>query len=100
MFLKHVIQTLGLENIIIESVDWRTFNRKTNYPIDCFVTKAAFSDQEIIRMFRQNCSYKTKSLYYWASSHWVPNIKSLPFIKREIPYIHDGKKMKLVLFAP
>lgn len=99
MFLRHVIEELKLENVTIESLDWRTFNRKTNYPIDCFVTKAAFSDQEIIRMFRQNCSYKTKCIYYWASSYWVPNSKSLPFIKNEIEYLHDGKKMKLVLFS-
>lgn len=99
LFLEYVIKKLSLENVDIVALDWRTFNRKTSLDIDLFVTKAAFSDTEIIRMFREDCNYTTKALIYWASSQWIADKKSQPYINAKYPYTCNGKKFQLIEFT-
>ncbi len=99
LFLEYVVKQLQLTDVEISDLDWRTFNRKTNYNIDLFVTKAAFSDDEIVRMFRKNCNYTDKRLIYWASSKWTPSKNSEKFVKEKFEYVCAGKKNQFVLFA-
>ncbi len=40
-FLRDLIETLGLKNVEIVDLDWRTFLRQTNMPIDLFVARAS-----------------------------------------------------------
>jgi len=98
-FLEYVTKRLALENVIISGLDWRTFNRKTNYDIDCFVTKAAFADDEIIRMFRNNCNYRDKRMVYWTTAAWSASKNALPYVKESHPYSLGGKQLQLVVFA-
>lgn len=99
LFLEYVANKLNLENVIISELDWRTFNRNTNFDIDLFVTKAAFDDSEIIRMFRKNSYYAKKSLVYWASQYWEASKKANPFVRKQYTYSCDKRTSQLVLFA-
>jgi 16S rRNA G527 N7-methylase RsmG len=98
-FLRLAIEELGLEGVEISDLDWRTFNRKAYYEIDFFVTKAAFSDSEIVRMFRHGCNYREKPLVYWASSLWICEQKSQPFVRECFDYVNGKRECRLVVFS-
>lgn len=98
-FLNYVIQKLGLTDIDVCCLDWRTFNRTQKQPVDLFVTKAAFGDEEIVRMFRNNCNYTEKCLVYWASNLWQPQEKNLPYIAEQLPYKVGKCSGQFVFFA-
>lgn len=70
-FLRTVIEFLGLQDIEIYTLDWRTFLRKTEYPIDLFVSKASLQPEELARMFKPSSPYKDKALLYFASKDWI-----------------------------
>lgn len=95
-FLQHVIDTLGLENVILIDLDWRSFLRCTTEEIDLFVTKAALHEDELIRMFRQTCHYKTSQLIYWASDEWETDPKAVPYIKEILPYTFRRKERRFI----
>lgn len=97
-FLADVIKILELDNITICDLDWRTFLRKTEYPIDLFVTRAALDDMELIRMFRPACFYKDKTIAYWAAKDWQPTPKAAQFVSRTESYKLAHKERKLVFF--
>jgi 16S rRNA (guanine(527)-N(7))-methyltransferase RsmG len=98
-FLEYVVSRLELQDVSVTHFDWRTFNRKTTYDVDYFVTKAAFSDLEIIRMFRGDCNYRHKKLFYWASSTWMVDKRAAPYVQNTFPYVVEGKRSQLVLFS-
>lgn len=98
-FLRTVIQELGLEDIELFTLDWRTFLRKTSDPIDIFVSRASLAPEELIRMFKPSSPYKDKQLVYWASEQWQPNSIELPFIKTEQTYQLNSKKRRLIIFS-
>ena len=95
-FLQHVVDTLGLENVILVDLDWRSFLRCTSESIDLFVTKAALHEDELIRMFRNTCHYKTSQLIYWASTEWQADEKAEPYIKEVLPYTFKRKERKFI----
>ncbi len=95
-FLQHVVDTLGLENVIIIDLDWRSFLRTTDETIDLFVTKAALHEDELIRMFRNTCHYKTSQLIYWASDDWEADPKAEPYIKEVLPYTFRRKERRFI----
>lgn len=99
-FLNTVIQTLHLQNIETSDLDWRTFLRKTSYPIDLFVARASLHTDELIRIFQPACSYKHAFLVYWASRHWQIGPKEQPFFWKECDYMVQNKQRKLVFFKP
>ena len=106
-FLQMVINELGLEGIEVCGLDWRTFLRKTESPIEYFLTRASLDPLELLRMFRPACPYKNAKLVYWASEEWlatrsfmrrvVPRLKK--FVKKEHEYVIKRKKRKLVLMG-
>lgn len=98
-FLTNVITMLGLEDVEIYGLDWRTFLRTTEYPIDLFVTRAALDDMELIRMFRSSCPYRNTVLVYWVSKLWEPKPKSKPFVTRVEPYRLGSKDRRLVFMS-
>ncbi len=98
-FLTEVIERLGLENVEIIDLDWRTFLRTAEFEVDLFVTRAALADLELIRMFKPACRYKESMLIYWASAEWEPHKKAVPFIKKEIAYRLGKKDRRFILFG-
>jgi 16S rRNA (guanine(527)-N(7))-methyltransferase RsmG len=98
-FLKAVIKALDLQDIEVCELDWRTFLRKTQYPIDLFVTRASLPIDELLRVFKPSSPYKDKQIVYWASQHWVPAEKEQSFVRREESYKVGFKVRKLIFFA-
>ncbi len=98
-FLNHVIDTLQLENIEVQDIDWRTFIRKTDYPVDLFVSRASLHTDELMRMFKENCVYKTRQLVYWASQEWQLAPAEKPYFVKEVSYAIKQKKRRFIFFA-
>jgi 16S rRNA (guanine(527)-N(7))-methyltransferase RsmG len=98
-FLQHVIDTLGLEDVEVISLDWRQFLRTTEGEIDVFVTKAALHEEELIRMFRSTCAYKNATLIYWATSDWEADPKAEPYIKQTLPYMFKRRERKFIVMG-
>jgi len=95
-FLERVIQELGLENVVISDLDWRTFLRKTDYPIDLFCARASLRPDELVRAFSPICPYNKATVVYWASRNWEPSEKIDPFIEKQELYKVGSKKRKFV----
>lgn len=98
-FLQEVAQELGLENIEISDLDWRTFLRKTDYPIDLFCARASLHPDELLRMFKPSSPYKKAQLVYWASEQWQALEKEALYIKGEYAYHVKHKKRRLIFFS-
>lgn len=97
-FLNNVINELQLENIKVVQVDWRTFLRKEQYPIDLFLARASLHTDELIRMFQPSSSYKAASLVYWASRHWIMSQQEESFFWKECYYKIQNIQRKLIFF--
>jgi 16S rRNA (guanine(527)-N(7))-methyltransferase RsmG len=98
-FLAHVAEELGLLDVTIIDLDWRTFLRSTSYPIDIFCSRAALPPKELIRMLKPSCFYKNKQIIYWASKEWVATPEEISYILKECTYMLDTKKRRLIFFA-
>lgn len=98
-FLEEVIKKLALLDVVIVTLDWRTFLRRTDYAIDYFLARASVSPQELVRAFSPICRHRLSTVVYWASSGWVMNPKLEQFFKREEMY-HIGKiKRRFIFFG-
>jgi 16S rRNA (guanine(527)-N(7))-methyltransferase RsmG len=98
-FLEQMIAVLGLEQCELYTLDWRTFLRKTEYDIDLFCSRASLQPEELTRMFKPGCRYKTKKLVYWASSLWHAETKVQPFVQQECAYSINQRDLKLVFLG-
>jgi 16S rRNA (guanine(527)-N(7))-methyltransferase RsmG len=98
-FLRAVIDELGLENIEISDLDWRTFLRKTTYTIDYVCARASLRPDELVRMFKPSCRYRTAQLFYWASASWALGSVETPFFVKEVPYQIEHKHRRIIVFA-
>lgn len=97
-FLQEIIDILKLATIELCDLDWRTFLRKSSFPITLFCARASLQPQELIRLFQPASSYKDAQLVYWASAQWQPKEK-LSFLRSECPYKVGNKKRKLIFFG-
>ena len=97
-FLEHIINELALEHVIIYPLEWRTFLRVTNYPIDYFFARASLQPEELIRIFKPISPYKKATLIYWASQHWISNKPEAPFIEKEITYTLNAITQRKFIF--
>lgn len=111
-FLREVIQSLGLENIEIVDLDWRTFLRQSkpahgeerpelgegpSRTIDLFVARASLSVSELVRALTSGTSYHHSTMVYWASMRWFPLEQEKKYIKRDVAY-EIGDKMRRYIF--
>ncbi len=99
VFLEELIKKLEMKDIEICAVDWRTFLRKTSYPIDLFVTRAALEPAELLRMYKPASPYNTAELLYWASKEWHAGEMEQHYLKAEYQYKVGERQRKLVLFT-
>lgn len=97
-FLKTVIEALGLTDVEVCPLDWRTFLRTTSGQIDLFTSRATFDDVELCRLFRQTSDYRSSTLVYWASKQWEINPKCTQYLDRTISYAGDNKERRLAFF--
>lgn len=98
-FLTSVIDALGLENCIVCDMDWRTFLRKTDEPIDLFVSRASLHTDELMRMFKPSSPYRETFLAYWASKEWQPGALEEPFLANDKEYTIKSKKRRIIFFS-
>ena len=99
IFLREVIQELGLQNIEVVDMDWRTFLRKTAYPVDLICARASLRPDELTRMFQQSSAYKNARLIYWASVGYEIGSKEAPFFERSCDYAVGDKTRSYYFFA-
>lgn len=97
-FLQEVAAMLNLENVITCQSDWRTFLRKTSYPIDLFVSRASLHTDELMRLFKQSSPYNRSTLVYWASQAWAPGKLELDYQYEEASYEVGNKTRRLIFF--
>ncbi|CAN5196114.1 hypothetical protein BH09DEP1_BH09DEP1_0190 [soil metagenome] len=98
-FLELVSAQLDLDSIMVMDLDWRTFLRKTDEPIDLFVSRASLHPDDLIRMFKGNCPYRTKQVVYWASKELQIMEIEKPFFVKEEHYTTRHKERRLIFFA-
>ena len=96
-FLQELVDAFSLSDVVISELDWRTFLRSTDYPIDLFCARASLHPDELIRMFKPSSPYKEGTLVYWAASHWQPSTQVEKYCERIIAYKVGDKKRILVL---
>ncbi|MBA3954285.1 16S rRNA (guanine(527)-N(7))-methyltransferase RsmG [Candidatus Dependentiae bacterium] len=95
-FLKEVVALLGLTDVEISELDWRTFLRKTEYPVELFSARASLQPEELLRMFKPASPYKNATLVYWASKEWTPDAYVQSFITKEEQYKMSHKSRRLI----
>ena len=95
-FLHKIIDTLELSNVEICDLDWRTFLRSTDYPIELFCARASVSVEELIRMFSPISPYHSAQLVYWASKNWVIPEFVQPYVCRQEQYTIDNKQRRYI----
>lgn len=98
-FLRTVIEQLGLENIELCTLDWRTFIKKTDYEIDLFLARASLHTDELVRLFGHASNYRTALLIYWASKQWEPMPKEKPYLIKEEAYTINHKNRRFIFFS-
>lgn len=97
-FLHEVVNLLQLKNVEISDLDWRTFLRKAQYPVELFVARASLHTDELIRLFQPSCPFANATLVYWASRHWELSAYDKPFFIKECLYAVQEKMRKLIFF--
>jgi len=98
-FLADVIRILGLTDVEICGLDWRTFVKTAEYPVDLFVTRAALDEVELSRIFRPACRFNKATLAYWASKDWECHKKVEPLVKRMESYRVGHKDRRLAFLS-
>ena len=97
-FLHMVTEQLELDNCYVDSLDWRTFLRKTDYPVELFLARASLSVDELLRMFKQSSAYHNAQLIYWASYTFSIPEYAQPLVKKDQPYTVHNKKRRYIFF--
>ncbi|MGC2310101.1 MAG: 16S rRNA (guanine(527)-N(7))-methyltransferase RsmG [Candidatus Babeliaceae bacterium] len=98
-FLEAVIQALQLSDVEICELDWRTFLRKTDYPIDLFCARASLQPEELVRIFQPGSPYKQAQLIYWASEQWQSTAKETSFVQKIEEYLINKRRRKLIFMG-
>ncbi len=97
-FLEYVIAQLGLTNIEISALDWRTFLRSGEYQLDLFCARASLHTDELLRIFKGGCRYKNAKLVYFASKNWQADESEKQYIEKIESYTILDKQRALVFF--
>ena len=98
-FLSEVIKQLELENVQIVQIDWRTFLRSSEIPIQIFTARASVRILELLRIFKPASKYKKNStLVYWASEKSFSELKTQPLIEKSYEYEIENQKRFLIFF--
>ena len=99
-YLEELCKVLEFDDKVeIYSLDWRTFLRTTDYPVDLFVTRAALGEVELCRAFKPSSPYRTKQIIYWVSEEWQADVKCIEFVKKQVAYKLGVKRRKLAFLG-
>ena len=98
-FLATVVEQLDLVGTVITDLDWRTFLRSADRPIDLFLARASLQPEELVRIFKPQSIYCASQLVYFASRHWQPEKEVEGYLVRKEEYEVGGKKRAYIFFA-
>jgi len=96
-FLENLVLNLALKNVVISSLDWLTFIRKTDYPLNIFCARASLKPDILIQQFAHNSHYSDATIVYWASEQWSKKSNLEPYCIKEW-YYNNGKKNRKLVF--
>lgn len=95
-FLREVSAQLGLTNVTVVNMDWRTFTKKTAYSASYCCARASLQMDELVRMFGGASHYATAQLVYWASAHYdVAQLDGYDYTERR--YMVGNKERRLII---
>lgn len=97
-FLHIVVDELNLENVFISGLDWRTFIRQTDYPIDAVCARASLRPEDLMHMFKPSSPYRHATLIYWAAQGWECSPQEQKLFFKEELYRVGEKNRKYVFF--
>lgn len=97
-FLKSVVAQLGIEGVQFFDLDWRTFLRKIDLPVDIFLARASLQPEELLRIFKPQSSYQHAQFIYWASQRWQADAVAQTFLTRDVSYQVGGKQRRYIFF--
>lgn len=97
-FLNMVKDELGLKNVVVHTVDFRTFLRTFEGSIDVFTARASLSLKELLRIFKPSSNFNQATLIYWASQKWVSTEQESVYLKECLDYNVGDKQRKLCFF--
>ena len=98
-FLEAVIAELGLQNIEVCSLDWRTFLRQTDRVVDVIVARASLQLEQLIHVFKPSCKYRDAQLVYWASKKWEPGALESAYLVDTKSYTVGDQQRVYAFFA-
>jgi 16S rRNA (guanine(527)-N(7))-methyltransferase RsmG len=98
-FLRRVVDKIGLEHVEVCSLDWRTFLRKTQYPIELFCARASLAPDALLRLFKPSSAYRHSQLVYWASRLHEPSLLEQQYMRKSMPYTVGHRQRFLVLYG-
>jgi 16S rRNA (guanine(527)-N(7))-methyltransferase RsmG len=98
-FLNTVIAQLQLKKCSVYPLDWRTFLRQADESVDLFVSRASLHTDELMRVFKPGCAYKSSQLVYWASKDWMISAVEQPYFEKEVSYTIKNKKRRFIFFV-
>ncbi len=97
LFLEKLIKELGLTNVELVPLDWRTFLRKTDFAIDVFCARASLAMTELVRMFKPASPYKNAQLVYWAARDWQVPKQTCQFVVQDWQYYVAGRMRRMIV---
>ena len=97
-FLQEVAVLLGLKNVEVCDLDWRSFLRGYDQEPDLVIARASLSVEELQRMFKGSSSLRHATLAYWASKYWNASTREAVYLDREESYSVDHKSRRLIFF--
>lgn len=98
-FLQSVIAELGLTDIEVSGLDWRTFLRyPAKYPYDLFCARASLQMDELVRLFKPSSPYRDATLVYWASEQFELTERERPFFDHEVKYSVGNRERRYLFF--
>jgi 16S rRNA (guanine(527)-N(7))-methyltransferase RsmG len=98
-FLNFMVERLGLTDVEVCPLDWRTFLRTAKYDVNYFLVRASLDFELLVRMFRSSYRCNQATLIYWASKMWKMGEIEAPFFVKEESYKVGHKNRRLVFFS-
>lgn len=97
VFLREVIEALGLTNVTIDTRDWQTYLHHANTKIDFVCARASLQVPELMKVFDAGPLYARTAVIYWASQQWEAPAEYQGSVTLDHRY-QVGEKIRRIIF--